>query len=62
MQNRDEERQEILKRLNATEELLGMPKARTDAAEEERQRKFDDEIKQALEIYKTSGAWAGGAL
>ena len=47
MLNRDERRarrQEILRRLNAKEELLGKTKARTDAADEERQRKLKDEI------------------
>lgn len=44
MQSRDDKREELLKRLNATEELLSSPKARTDAAEEERRRKVNAEI------------------
>ncbi len=47
MQNcddRDEKQEELFKRLNATEELLGMPKARTDVTEEERRRRINAEI------------------
>lgn len=40
MQNRDKERQEILRRLNATEELIGATEAGSDPAEAERQRKI----------------------
>jgi hypothetical protein len=57
MQNRDEERakrQENLRRLNADEELLGMPKARSDPGEEERERKLKNEIEKEQEINR---AW-----
>ncbi len=53
MQNRDERRarrQEILRRLDANEESLGVSKARSDAAEEERQRKLKNEVEIEREI------------
>jgi hypothetical protein len=37
-------REEILRRMNADEELLGMPKARPGTNEKERQRKVKNEI------------------
>ena len=43
-------RQETLRRLNANEELLGMSKVRSDAVEEERQRKLKNEIEEEREI------------
>lgn len=49
MQNRDKgwaSREEILRRLNADEELLGTTEARFDPAEEERQRKLNNEIER----------------
>jgi hypothetical protein len=48
MQNRHKKRQEILKRLNADEELLG--KADSDPTEEERQRRLKNEIEKEREI------------
>ncbi len=53
MQERDKgraSREEILRRLNADEELLGATEARFDSAEEERQRKLKNEIEKELEI------------
>jgi hypothetical protein len=54
MQNRDERRarrQETLRRLNANEESLGrVSKERSDAAEEERQRKLKNETEIEREI------------
>ena len=53
MQNRDEgraRRQETLRRLNADEELLGMPDERSEPGEEERQRKLKNEIEKEQEI------------
>jgi hypothetical protein len=53
MQNRDERRarrQEILRRLNANEESLGISKERSDVAEEERRRKLKNEIEIEREI------------
>jgi hypothetical protein len=54
MQNRDEKRQarlqETLKRLNTDEELLGMPKSRSEPGEEERQRRLKNEIQKEQEI------------
>jgi hypothetical protein len=53
MQNRDEKRarrQETLRRLNANEELLGVPVERSAVAGEERQRKLKNEIEIEREI------------
>ena len=50
MQKRDESRQEILRRLNADDELLGTTEASADRAEEERQRKLKNEIEIEREI------------
>jgi hypothetical protein len=53
MQNRDERRarrQEILRRLNAKEESLGISKERSDVAEEVRRRKLKNEIEIEREI------------
>jgi hypothetical protein len=47
---RQAKRQEALKRLNADEELFGTSKARSDAIEEERQRKLKNEIEKEQEI------------
>jgi hypothetical protein len=47
---RQARRQETLRRLNADEELLGTSKARSDATEEERQRKLKNEIDKEQEI------------
>jgi hypothetical protein len=52
MQDRDERRQETLKRLNADEELLG--KANSDPIEEERQRRLKNEIEKEQE---TNRGW-----
>jgi hypothetical protein len=43
-------RQETLRRLNADEELFATSKARSDATEEERQRKLKNEIEKEQEI------------
>ena len=43
-------RQEILRRLNAKEELLGASKVRSDATEEELQHKLKNEIEKEQEI------------
>jgi len=43
-------RQETLRRLNADEDLFGRSKARSDATEEERQRKLKNEIEKEQEI------------
>ena len=48
MQSRGERRQEILRRLNADDELLGMTKASSGPGEEERQRKLKNEIEKEL--------------
>ncbi len=53
MKNRDErqaKRQEILRRLNADDELPGTTEANSDPAEEERQRKLKNEIEKEKEI------------
>ncbi len=53
MTNRDErraKRQEILRRLNADDELPGTTDANSDPAEEERQRKLKNEIEKEKEI------------
>lgn len=50
MPNRGEEREEILRRLNATEELIGVAESNSDPAEAERQRKIKNEIEKELEI------------
>lgn len=50
MGNRDLRRQEILKRLNSADELLGTTEVSSDPAEEERQRKIRNEIEKELEI------------
>lgn len=53
MENRDEgraKRQEILKRLNADDELLGTAEMDSDPTEEERQRKLKNEIEKEREI------------
>jgi hypothetical protein len=55
-------REEILRRLNADEELLGDPKARLDAHEKERQRKLKNEIEWEEVRTKNNGAWSGGVL
>ena len=47
---RQAKRQEALRRLNANEELFGTSKARSDATEEERQRKLKNEIEKEQEI------------
>lgn len=53
MQERDEgqaSREEIIRRLNATEELIGAADANSDPAEADRQRKIKNEIEKELEI------------
>ncbi len=71
MENRSEERtlvedrrrarhRELLRRLNSDEELLGMPKARTEPAEEERRRKFNNEVEREQEYYR--GWWMTGRV
>ena len=53
MQGRDKgqtSREEVLRRLNADEELLGTTKANSNPAEEERQRKLKNEIEKEQEI------------
>ncbi len=68
MEDCGERRQEILKRLNADEDLLGgTTEANFDPAEEERQRKLKNEIEKALEInrgwfFRRFGAGGKGGL
>jgi hypothetical protein len=50
MEDRDEKRQELLRRLNAAEELIGAAEANSDPAEAERQRKIKNEMEKELEI------------
>ena len=53
MENRDEKRasrEELIRRLNAAEELIGAAEAGSDFAEEERQRKLKNEIEKEQEI------------
>ena len=53
MQERDKgqtSREEIFRRLNAAEELIGAAEAGSDFAEEERQRKLKNEIEKEQEI------------
>lgn len=50
MPNRDEKRKEILRRLNATEELTDATEAGFDPAKAERQRKIKNEIEKEMEI------------
>ncbi len=50
MKNREEKRQETLRRLNADDELLGTTGANSDPAEEERQRRIKNEIEKEKEI------------
>ncbi len=53
MKNRDErqaKRQEILRRLNADDELPSTTEANSDPTEEERQRKLKNEIEKEKEI------------
>jgi hypothetical protein len=47
---RQARRQEILRRLNADEELFGTSKARSDATDEEHKRKLKNEIEKEQEI------------
>jgi hypothetical protein len=47
---KQERRQEILRRLDADEELFGTSKARSEPGEEERQRKLKHEIDKEQEI------------
>jgi len=50
MKNREEKRQEILRRLNADDELLGTTEANSAPAEEEHQRRLKNEIEKEKEI------------
>jgi hypothetical protein len=53
IKDRDEgqaKRQEILRRLNTDDELLGTTETNSDLAKEERQRKLKDEIEKEQEI------------
>lgn len=53
MENHGEKRasrEEIIRRLNAAEELIGAAEAGSDPAEAERQRKIKNEIEKELEI------------
>jgi hypothetical protein len=50
MKSREEKRQEILRRLNADDELPGTTEANSDPAEEERQRRLKNEIEIEKEI------------
>jgi hypothetical protein len=50
MKNREEKRQETLRRLNADDELLGTTGANSDPAEEARQRRIKNEIEKEKEI------------
>ncbi|CAA9337601.1 MAG: hypothetical protein AVDCRST_MAG93-6478 [uncultured Chloroflexia bacterium] len=53
MENHDEKRvsrEEIIRRLNAAEELIGVAEAGSDPAEAERQRKLKNEIEKEQEI------------
>jgi hypothetical protein len=50
MKNREEKRQEILRRLNADDELLGTTGANSGPAEEALQRMIKNEIEKEKEI------------
>lgn len=52
--------EEVLRRSDATEELLGGPKARPDAVEEERRRKAKNEVEREEARAKNDGAWSIG--